>query len=182
MENKAIELAFGLIRTFEGLYLRPYLDPAGIPTIGYGTVYYPSGRRVRLDDQPCTAEDAKAYCLYRLVHDLTPQVLKACPNVDTEGRLAAFLDFAYNLGIGAFRASGVRRAGLQDRWELVPAEMLKWTHSRGRVLPGLVLRRNAEARLITGQADPSPLVPRLPDAQSRPPVRGLRYSESRLAS
>ena len=41
-----------LIKQFEGFRSAPYLDPVGIPTIGYGATYYPGGRRVRMTDTP----------------------------------------------------------------------------------------------------------------------------------
>lgn len=51
-----------LIKKFEGLRLWAYLDPAGIPTIGYGTIRYPNGQKVKLGDE-ITEQQAEAYLL-----------------------------------------------------------------------------------------------------------------------
>ena len=47
-----------LIAQFEGLRLKPYLCSAGVPTIGYGSTFYPSGRKVTMQDKPITQETA----------------------------------------------------------------------------------------------------------------------------
>ena len=52
-------LAAKLCRRFEGLYLRPYLCPAGVPTIGYGSTVYENGMAVQLTDPPITRERAE---------------------------------------------------------------------------------------------------------------------------
>ena len=54
MIDLAILVALALMRRFEGLYLTPYLCPAGVPTIGYGATYYEDGTRVTLFDAAIT--------------------------------------------------------------------------------------------------------------------------------
>ena len=54
MIDAAVQIASVLCRRFEGLFLRPYLCPAGVPTIGYGATYYRDGRRVKLSDPAIT--------------------------------------------------------------------------------------------------------------------------------
>jgi lysozyme len=77
-----------------------------------------------------------------------PQVLRRCPGIDSPERLAAILDFCYNLGGGNLGASTLRKRINAGLWGDVPDELRKWTRGGGRVLQGLVLRREAEATLI----------------------------------
>ena len=133
---------------FEGLYLRPYLCPAGVPTIGVGSTRYLDGTRVRLSDPPITREHAMVLLRHRLLAEYMPGVRQLCGAVDSPGRLAALTDFAYNLGLGALRASTLRRRVAAGRWDLVPAELRKWVLAGGRPMRGLVLRREHEIALV----------------------------------
>lgn len=146
--QRVLALLLALLERFEGLRLRPYLCPAGVPTIGLGSTRYEDGRPVSLADPPITRERAFALARLQLLSDYLPGVVKLCGAIDTPGRLAALTDFAYNLGTGALRASTLRRRVLAGRWDLVPGELRKWVRGGGRVLPGLVARREAECRLV----------------------------------
>ncbi len=146
--DQAIRLVIALLERFEGLYLKPYLCPAGVWTIGLGTTRYPDGRPVRPTDPPITREQAYTIAAWQIRTDYLPGALAACPGLDTPGRLAAIVDFAYNLGTGALRGSTLRKRINAGRWPEVPAELAKWVRGGGKVLPGLVLRRKAEAALI----------------------------------
>lgn len=141
-------MAAALCRRFEGLRLRPYLCPAGVPTIGYGSTRYLDGRAVQLSDPPITATVANVMLLEDLRRVRLPVVLQLCPGVDTAPRLAALLDFTYNLGAGNLRASTLRRRVNAGDWPAVKVELRKWVRSRGIVLTGLVHRREAEVQLI----------------------------------
>ena len=77
-----------------------------------------------------------------------PAVLQLCPGVADPRRLAALVDFTYNLGAGQLRASTLRRRVNADDWDAVPGELRKWVRGGGRVLPGLVKRREAEIALL----------------------------------
>jgi lysozyme len=145
---EAMPLLTALCVQFEGVYLRPYLCPAGVPTVGVGTTRYLDGRAVRLTDPPVTRETALVMLRHQLRAVYIPGTLRACPNIDTPGRLAAIADLAYNCGVGSLRASTVRRRILADRWDDVPGELRRWNRGGGRVLPGLVRRREAEIALL----------------------------------
>ena len=146
----ALAVALELIRRFEGLYLTPYLCPAGVPTIGYGATYYQDGTRVTLVDSPITRTMAEDLLLWHVKTVYLPAVLKLCPAIvhETPGRVAALIDWTFNLGAGNLRASTLRRRVNAAAWDLVPDELRKWNKAAGRVLRGLVVRREAEARLI----------------------------------
>lgn len=146
--DQAAALCAGLCRRFEGLYLKPYLCPAGVPTIGYGATYYRDGTSVHMKDPPITRKDAEALLLWMIRERYLPPTLDACPAINTPARLAALTDFAFNLGAGALRGSTLRKRVNAGRWDDVPAELRKWTRGGGKVLRGLVLRREAEAALI----------------------------------
>jgi lysozyme len=144
----AIQIAAALARRFEGLYLSPYLCPAGVPTIGYGATYYEDGTRVQLTDPPITRARAEVLLLWMVRTVYLPVVIKLCPGVDNPRRLAALIDFTFNLGAGQLKASTLRKRVNAGDWDAVPGELRKWTRGGGRVLRGLVIRREAEAVLI----------------------------------
>jgi len=141
-------LLLPLVERFEGFRARPYLCPAGVATIGFGTTRYLDGSPVRLTDAPITRDHARILAREQILRDYLPGVLRCCPAVDAVGLLAALVDFAYNLGIGQLRASTLRRRVNAGHLEDVPAELRRWVRGGGCVLPGLVKRRDAEARLI----------------------------------
>ena len=148
-ENEALNLAAGLCRQFEGLRLTPYLCPAGIPTVGYGSTRYADGRAVTLKDPPITAAQAGDLLLLTLRRDYLPGVLNASPGLaDKPGKLAAIVDFAYNLGVGQYQGSTLRKRIDVGDWDGARAELGRWVRGGGQVLPGLVARRAAEAKLM----------------------------------
>jgi lysozyme len=144
----SIEIAAALARRFEGLYLTPYLCPAGVPTIGYGATYYEGGTPVKLTDSKITKERAEELLLWMVRTKYLPTVMRLCPKIDTPERVAALIDFTFNLGGGNLKASTLRRKVNADDWEAVPAELRKWNKAGGRVLRGLTIRREAEISLI----------------------------------
>lgn len=146
--NFALAVTTALQRRFEGLFLTPYLCPAGVPSIGYGATYYEDGTRVTLHDPAITRERAEALLLWMVRTVYLPAVIKLCPGIDSAERLAAIIDFAFNLGTGNLRASTLRRRINAGNWDAVPKELRKWIKGGGRVLKGLVARREAEVRLI----------------------------------
>jgi lysozyme len=144
----AVAVAAAIGRHFEGFRSRPYLCPAGVATIGFGATYYEDGTTVTLLDPPITRERAERLLAYHIQRVYTPAVQRLCPNIDTPERLGAITDFALNLGNGRLRASTLRKRILANDWEAVPAELRKWTCAGGKVLKGLVLRREAEIGYI----------------------------------
>lgn len=142
--DQAVSVAAALARRFEGCYLRPYLCPAGVPTIGFGATYYEDGTRVTLDDPEITRERAEQLLLWMVRTVYLPVVVRLCPGIDSANRLAAIIDFTFNLGAGALKASTLRRRINAQQWPEVPTELRKWVRGGGRELRGLVLRREAE--------------------------------------
>lgn len=148
MNDLAVQVAAALMRRFEGTYLTPYLCPAGVATIGVGATYYEDGTRVRLTDPPITRERAEQLLLWMVRTVYLPAVLRLCPGVPDPYKLASLIDFAFNLGVGNLRASTLRRRVNAQNWPAVPSELRKWTRGGGKVLKGLVARREAEVALM----------------------------------
>lgn len=147
--SEAITKAAELCRHFEGFSSKPYLCPAGHWTIGYGTVFKPDSTKVTMDDTPISKEIAEAWLIYELETNYMRGVLRASPKLVTNpGALAAMTDFAYNLGVGRYRASTLRRKVDEQDWDGAKTELAKWTRGGGKVLPGLIKRRAAESRLF----------------------------------
>ena len=149
--------ALDLIKSFEGYLkpvnkgsdlVKPYLCPANVPTIGWGTTRYPDGTRVKMTDPIIDSRMAEHYLASELRQD-EAAVQRLTPNVLWhELMYGAIVSFAYNCGSGAYGGSGLRRAILAQRWDDVPRELRKWRVGGGRVLPGLVRRREAEIALF----------------------------------
>lgn len=167
----ANELAAQLARRFEGFRARPYLCPAGIPTIGYGFTRYPDGRAVLLTDPPMTRDHADQMLVWFIRNRYLPEVLKLCMTLDRAEQIAAITDFNFNCGSSALKASTLRKRILAREWDRVPGELMKWTRGGGRVLPGLVTRRAAEAALwsaTTANRSNRPCFSRSPDPTAWP--------------
>ena len=147
--DEAVEVAAALCRPFEGLRLQPYICPAGYPTIGYGTVWKPDGSKVTMEHPPISKETAEAWLVHELRHNYLAGVLKASPGLLARPRaLGAMTDFAYNLGVARYRASTLRKRVDAGDWEDAKEQLMLWTRGGGKVLPGLVRRRQAEAALL----------------------------------
>lgn len=144
----ALPLAIPLVREFEGVRLRPYLCPAGVPTIGVGATRYPDGRAVRLSDSPITRELAEQMLADWLRRECVPAVLRLCPGADTPQRVAALASFVFNLGEAALEGSTLRKRVNAGDWPAARAEMMRWVMAKGQRLPGLIKRREAEAALL----------------------------------
>jgi len=150
-----LDAAVELCRHFEGFRSKPYLCPANVPTIGYGSTYYADKRKVQLTDPPITEPEARQLLLHELMHTYSPGTIRLCPGLlvlgtstGEWGPLNAIVDFSYNLGVGRLQTSTLRRKINSQDWEGAREELMKWTRGGGKVLPGLVRRRQAECRLI----------------------------------
>ncbi len=150
-----IEAAIALCMTYEGLRLKPYICPAGVPTLGFGATFYEDGRKVQMSDQPITKDRAVELLVWHMKEVFLPGVLRQCPDLlplalrtNDWGKLNAILDFAFNTGVGRLQTSTLRRKINAQDWEGAKEELMKWTRGGGKVLPGLVKRRAAEAALM----------------------------------
>jgi len=147
--NEAVEIAASLCRPFEGLRLKPYICPAGYPTIGYGTVYKPDGTTVTMNHPPISKETAEEWLMHELRKTYVAGVLKASPHLIAYPKvLGALGDFAYNLGVPRYRASTLKGRIDEKDWDGAKEQLMRWVRGGGRVLPGLVKRRKAECEIF----------------------------------
>ena len=144
-----LAIAAELCRRFEGFSSKPYICPAGYPTIGYGTVYKPGGEKVTMQDLPISQALAEEWLIHELRHTYAPGVLRLCPGVaGNERAFNALVDFCYNLGVGRLQTSTLRRVVTAGDWDGAKEQLMRWVRGGGRVLPGLVKRRAAEVALF----------------------------------
>jgi lysozyme len=157
-----LDLAVALCKHFEGLHrlgkdglIYPYLCPANVWTIGYGSTYYEDGRRVSPDDQPITRERAEQLLLWELTKVSAPAVIRLVPELfawsvrnSVWRAFCAIVDFTFNLGSGRLQTSTLRRKLRALDWEGSKEQLRLWVRGGGRVLPGLVKRRDAECKLL----------------------------------
>ena len=147
--KKALSTVVALCKHFEGLYLKPYFCPAGVPTIGYGTVWKPDGTRVTMDDPPITADVAELWLIQQLQRECLPAAVRMTPGLaGNEQALGAIADFIYNLGASRYKNSTLRRRLNAGEWEEAQHEIRRWVRANGRILRGLVRRREAEAEYL----------------------------------
>jgi lysozyme len=143
----AIELA----KRFEGFHrvpkvdpgrAHPYICPAGYWTIGYGHLCDPQ-------HPPITEAQADVY-LARDLQTALAATLRYCPVLATEPerRLSAIVDFTFNLGAGRLQTSTLRRRINQRDWKSAIQELHRWVYASGKILDGLVVRREVESHLL----------------------------------
>ena len=146
------QAAIDLAKRFEGFERKakrgieitavPYICPAGYWTIGYGHLCDPK-------HPPITEAEATVY-LARDLQTALAATLRYCPVLaaEPEGRLAAIVDFTFNLGAGRLQTSTLRRRINQRDWGAAEQELRRWVYGGGKVLHGLVVRRDAEIKLL----------------------------------
>jgi len=132
-----------LLKKFEGCRLKAYRCPAGILTIGYGHTSAAGAPEVH-DGMTITQDEAESILKNDLVKYEQP--VAAMVKVDLEqNQFDVLVDFAYNAGVGALKTSTLLKKVNAGDFDAVPDELMKWTKGGGKVLPGLVRRRQAEA-------------------------------------
>lgn len=129
-----------LIKKYEGLRLNAYLCPAGVPTIGYG---HTKGVAMGDTTTPDQAEQLLRQDLAKFEDGIVRLGLPL-----KQHQFDALVSFAFNLGLGALQKSTLLRKAKADINDpTIPDEFRKWTRAGGKVLDGLVRRRNEEAEL-----------------------------------
>ena len=128
-----------LIEKYENFRSKPYLCPAGVPTIGIGTTIYPDGRGVTLFDPEITLEEARMYLRHHINTKILPVLLKYNLNLNVNQN-SALISFCYNCGTAPLRKLISKG---KVNWE----RMKLYNKSKGKVLHGLVKRRQEEYEL-----------------------------------
>jgi lysozyme len=150
---KAIEM----IKHHEGVRFKPYRCPAKLWTIGVGHVMYPSQgalpveRRMEVELRP---EDNRTFTKDEvdaiLANDLSSferGVARMCPTGLTQGRFDALVSISFNFGLGTLQRSSIRMKHNRGEFDAAADAFLLYTKGGGKILPGLVKRRNDERAL-----------------------------------
>ena len=160
-----------LMHRYEGCRNRPYLCPAHIWTIGYGHVLYQQqirlpmvkkeGESVQIRKEfPLAEGDNRVWSKEEInalfatdVATFERGVLRLVPGVSgRQGAFDALVSFAFNAGLGNLQRSQIRIRANRGEWEAAAESLMDWTKGGGRVLPGLVKRREAEKALFLSDA------------------------------
>ena len=144
ISNNGIEL----IKQFEGLSLKPYLDAVNIPTIGFGNTFYEDGTKVTLKDKPITEERATQLLEFIANKTFSENINKVVKVPLSQNQFDALVSFAYNIGNKNFNWSTLlKKLNLSD-YEGASSEFLRWNQAGGKILNGLVSRRQKEKELF----------------------------------
>ena len=137
---KSSELLIKKIKEFEGCRLSAYTDSVGVPTIGVG---HTKGVKI---GQKISMEQAESF----LREDLfsVEKYVNTIPEVNTQGKFDALVDFVFNLGSGNLASSTLLKLINNNPDDPAIAKQFKrWVHSGSEVLKGLVIRREKEVEL-----------------------------------
>lgn len=147
MSDQATDTAVKLGEEFEGFSAKPYLCPAHVWTIGFGSTRDKFGNPVTANTPDVTREDAEAL-MARDLRSARDDILTDVKVPLTPQEDAALMDFIYNLGGGAFRSSTLLRKLNMGDFTGASEEFDKWDHADGVVMAGLLRRREAERKLF----------------------------------
>jgi len=155
---KVSDKALEVIRHHEGVRTTPYQCPALLWTIGVGHVIDPNHARVPLAERKAlpipdgwnrkiTMGEVDDI-LKRDLANFERGVERYCPVPLTQGQFDALVSFSFNVGLGTLQRSTLRQKVLRGEMESAADEFLKYTIGGGKVLKGLVNRRNDERAMF----------------------------------
>lgn len=145
--NKSLKLAAKIIKKWEGFMPEAYLCPGGVPTIGFGSTRYENGDEVSMDDCDIDRKRGEEILLH-YIKEVADQVRSVLKHKLSDNQEAALISFTYNLGIGNLKRSTLLlliNGGPMN--QNIPREFRRWNKAGGKVLAGLVARRDEEANL-----------------------------------
>ncbi|KAI2804606.1 hypothetical protein RDWZM_007944 [Blomia tropicalis] len=132
-----------LIKSFEGFRANFYKDAVGIKTIGYGHACHAND--CSHIHPPITEAQGSALLLKDLVS--YENCVEKFVHLDDD-KFAAMVSFVYNLGCGSLTQSTIGKYLRQHNYRGAAGQFHLWVHAGGKVLQGLVRRRNAERTLF----------------------------------
>ena len=135
-----------MIKHHEGVRLRPYRCPAGLWTVGVGHLIGDGKTLPDAWNRTFTMEEVNDI-LKEDLRRFERGVLRLCPNGLTQSRFDALVSFSFNVGLGNLQRSSVRMRHNRGDYAGAAEAFLMWTKAAGRVLPGLVNRRQDERAL-----------------------------------
>ncbi len=147
MSQAITEAGLDLIKGFEGFSSQPYLCPAGVVTIGYGSTRGLDGRPLEASHRKITLGEGES--LLRRDLDQASRSVDLLVDVPLTGdQFSSLVSFCYNVGSGALAASTLRAKLNRGDYLGASEEFGRWRFAGGKVLAGLVRRRAAERRLF----------------------------------
>ena len=144
---KASQKCIELIKRFEGFSAKPYMCPAGVPTIGYGSTRDTDGKAITMQHPPITEAQAKSLLMATLTtyENAVNRYVKVPLN---QNQFDALVDFAYNAGAKNLLGSTLLKKLNAGDYAGASKEFSKWVYGGGKKLNGLVKRREAERQLF----------------------------------
>lgn len=142
VSNKGVDL----ICEFEGKRLVAYDDGVGIWTIGFGTIKYPNGTRVKKGDT-CTLDQAKEYMRHDLI-EFEHTVNSSVKVPLNQNQFDALVSLAYNIGSNAFKSSTLVKKLNTGDYQGAADQFNAWINAGGKRMQGLVNRRDREKLLF----------------------------------
>ena len=142
VSNKGVDL----ICEFEGKRLAAYDDGVGVWTIGFGTIKYPNGVRVKKGDT-CTLEQAKEYMRHDLI-EFEYTVNSSVKVPLNQNQFDALVSLAYNIGSSAFKSSTLVKKLNSGDYHGAADQFNVWINAGGKRMQGLVNRRDREKLLF----------------------------------
>ena len=141
------EEGISLIKKYEGCKLTAYKCPAGVWTIGYGNTFYEDGSTVKPGDK-ITQERADQLFRNILEKKFVEPIRKLIVSNVNDNMFSAIVSFTYNVGIGNLKSSTLlKKVNANPNDQTIALEFKKWVKSAGKVLSGLVRRRESESDL-----------------------------------
>jgi lysozyme len=135
-----------MIMHHEGVRLKPYRCPANLWTVGVGHLIGDGKSLPQEWDRQFTMEEVNDI-LKKDLRRFERGVLRLCPMGLTQHRFDALVSFSFNVGLGSLQRSTVRRRHNRGDYEGAAKAFMMWTKGGGRVLRGLVIRRQDEVNL-----------------------------------
>jgi lysozyme len=146
---KISQNGINLIKKFEGIRYKPYKCPAGLWTVGVGHLIEGGKSLPKSWDRTFTESEVDLILRQDLIR-FEKGVIKLFPASYqfTQGMFDSLCSFAFNGGVGLLQRSSVRSALLRGDKDMAGKALLKYNRGGGRILPGLVRRREAEYKLL----------------------------------
>ena len=135
-----------IIKTFEGYSPTVYHCPAGIPTIGYGSIWDMDGKRVKASQPKITKAQAETLLL-REIHHVERAIRTLIRVPLNQNQFSALASWTFNLGSGRLQSSTLRTKLNRGDYDGAALEFPKWRRAGGKILQGLVKRRAVEKAL-----------------------------------
>ena len=148
-----------LLKQWEGFKLNVYNDSAGLPTIGVGHLITQSERSsgsivINGVAVPYAGGLTEQQVLDLLSQDVKPAEQSVNNGVKVpldQNQFDALVSFTFNVGGGAFAGSTLLKVLNQQQYTEVPNQLLRWNKAGGKVVQGLVNRRENEIKLWNGE-------------------------------